>query len=294
MKDFLIVTGDASIQGSDAWHEMRRIKIGASNSPAILGISPYKDSVDVYEEMVLNKKGYINKAMTRGTELEPIARDFYNRKFGTDFSPAVTVSTKYEFLMASLDGLNSSEDVILEIKCPGKKVYDQCANYDIPKHWEYQIQHQFSVTGSKAAILLVWVDEDNYLVNFHTPIPAIMDEIVDCCRKFYYSSIVGATIPKPIDMDYEIRFDEEWDQLVKDYLEVKKSRISYESHEKLLHEQILLLSNGKQCKGSGVSVQKREVAGRVDYSLVEELQGVSLDQYRKPSRTEWRIFETKF
>jgi putative phage-type endonuclease len=121
------VTGEAGEQGSPAWHELRRTKIGASASPALLGLSPYKTGADVFREMVLGEVGYINKAMVHGSNTEQEARDYFNKiNPNLAFRPAVVVSEEYDIMMCSLDGINETNTTILEIKVPGEKVYDLC------------------------------------------------------------------------------------------------------------------------------------------------------------------------
>ena len=147
-------------QGSPEWHELRRTKIGASNSPAILGISPYKTKNDVFNEMAFGEKPFINKAMSRGSLLEEEARTYLNNlnPFHIEdniFTPAVIVHDTMEFIMASLDGINKSETMILEIKCPGEKVYEQCALGKIPKHCVFTLCNSSSLLAERTSFVVV-------------------------------------------------------------------------------------------------------------------------------------------
>jgi len=187
-------------QGSFEWHALRRTKIGASSSPSLLNLSPYKTPVDVYNEMVFGEKGYVNAAMQNGTDKEGEARDYFNSIIPTPgeqykFSPAVVVSEEYDFLMASLDGINASHNVILEIKVPGQKVYEQCFLDNVPIHWEYQIQHQLAVTGLDLAILFVYRSPtDNVIVRYPRDEKKIA-EIVAACQKFEEENLSTFTCP---------------------------------------------------------------------------------------------------
>ena len=63
------------VQGSQAWLDMRKTKVTASEVPIIMGISPYNTPYDLW----MQKKGYrIQKetgAMRFGRENESVARD---------------------------------------------------------------------------------------------------------------------------------------------------------------------------------------------------------------------------
>ncbi len=187
-------------QGSPEWHKLRRTKIGASNSPALLGISPYKSAVDVYNEMVFGEKAYITSAMQNGTDREAEAREYFNNivhyKDGSNrYSPAVVISEEYDLMMASLDGINPKHTTILEIKVPGHTTYGLCVQDRVPIHWEYQIQHQLAVTGLDHAILFVYIDPTYNLIFRYTRDAKRISEIVSACVEFEEKYLSTFTCP---------------------------------------------------------------------------------------------------
>ena len=142
-------------QGSVEWLELRRTKRTASETPAIMGLSPWQKPKDV----VRAKQGQdakSNYAMRRGQELEPKARAAYEEVVGI-LRPAVFVAGDY---LASLDGIDLFDELIVEIKCPMKgkqsELWKQAENGEIPKHYAAQMQHQMMVTGLKEAHLWVF------------------------------------------------------------------------------------------------------------------------------------------
>ena len=286
------------LQGSTEWHELRRTKIGASNSPALLGISPYKTSSDIYREMVLGESGYVNKAMKHGTDTESEARDFFNNIKSSlyddsIFTPAVVVSDEYDIMMASLDGINESRTAIVEIKCPGQSVYLDCTKSKVPVHWEYQIQHQLCVTGLDLAILFVYRNPEENIYIVYGRDEGKIAEIVSACDKFEKEHLSTYTAPESKSDSYAERYDPEWENTVTSYLQFKKQRIELETVEKMFHQKLIDLCNDKPSKGSGVRVERSERKGTVDYSLIEEIKDIDLDQYRKPATVQWRICEIK-
>lgn len=285
-------------QGSAEWHELRRTKIGASNSPALLGISPYKSSSDIYREMVLGQTGYINKAMAHGSHTENEARECFNKMNPTQgpaytFKPAVVVSDEYPLMMASLDGINETNTVILEIKCPGDKVYELCVQERVPLHWEYQMQHQLAVTGLDLAILFVYKDAFNNVILRYGRDEKRIAEIIDACHKFEKDHLLTYTSPEEKQDTYIERFDLEWENTVNSYLQFKTQRVALEAAEKVFHQKLIDLCKDQSCKGAGIRVERSERKGLVDYSLIEELKEMDLEQYRKPAKVQWRICEIK-
>lgn len=287
------VEGDAAIQGSESWHELRRSKIGASTSPVLLGLSPYKNSSDIFKEMLFGEKPYINKSMKHGSETEEEARTYFNNLTLSDFQPAVVESEEFHFLMASLDGINETQTTILEIKVPGEKVFSQCLMNNIPIHWEYQIQHQLAVTGLDLAILFVYIDPQTNLTFRYIRNENRIQEIISVCKNFHEKHLLTYTSPESKETLYAIKLDQEWEDTVASYLQFKKQRVSLEETEKVFYEKLISLADDKPTKGCGVRVERTEKKGLVDYSLIEEIRGINLDQYRKPAKIQWRICETK-
>lgn len=292
------ITGEEGEQGSPAWHELRRTKIGASSSPALLGLSPYKNASDIYREMVLGEVGYINKAMANGSNTEEEARDYFNRINPAQgdaytFKPAVVVSEECDIMMASLDGINGSNSVILEIKVPGEKVYEACLQEKIPVHWEYQIQHQLAVTGLDLAILFIYRNPTNNLILRYTRDDKRIAEIVEACQQFEKDHLSTYIAPESKKTVYHERDDDEWEDAVTSYLQFKRQRVALEEAEKVFYKKILDLAEGKPTKGCGIRIERSEPKGLVDYSLIPELEGIDLSQYRKPSKIQWRVCEIK-
>ena len=56
-----------------------------------------------------------------------------------------------------------------------------------------------------------------------------------------------------------------------------------------MRKQLIFLAGESNVKGGGITMCQIQRKGNVDYSLIEELKGIDLDQYRKPSSFGWRI-----
>ncbi len=182
-------------QRTEEWHNLRRDKIGASACPAIMGESPYATPGDVWDQMVLGKETKVTPAMQRGTDLEDAARIMFNTFHRTNFEPAVTVSQEFPFMMASLDGIDQNIKKILEIKIPGKTVFQKCLDQEIPEYWKWQIQHQLAVTGYQEAILYVF-KEDNGLTFYIRRDETKIKKLIEAEGDFYYHHVLEFSRPE--------------------------------------------------------------------------------------------------
>jgi putative phage-type endonuclease len=135
-------------QGSRDWLEWRREGIGASDAAVIMGENPWKDA----DELLMQKcdPAYsfpANKAMIRGTKLEPAARRAYSKLTGRDVRSVCLQSSRYPWMRASLDGLSACGRHAVEIKC-GASAYNTTATSKSPPSYYYaQLQHTLAVTG---------------------------------------------------------------------------------------------------------------------------------------------------
>ena len=122
------------VQGTPEWHLYRERHVMATTASCLVGLNPYKTSLDVWEEMMCMSRPIImNKAMQRGVTLEPEARDIACEVLKTQFDPCVYQSDRFYWQAASLDGINITNNVVLEIKCPNKAVHDAASVCEIPE-----------------------------------------------------------------------------------------------------------------------------------------------------------------
>lgn len=133
-------------QKSEAWYEMRRNMITASDFAQALGEGKFGTQKQLIEKKCLPRENETvisksNPFFKWGHTYEPVACDVYKRmhnviihEFGLIQHP------KYEFLGASPDGI-TDDGVMLEIKCPMKRKLTG----DVPTQYYYQVQGQLDV-----------------------------------------------------------------------------------------------------------------------------------------------------
>ena len=136
-------------QGTSQWLTWRHNGIGASEASTIMGENRFESAAMLLQE----KRGSVildspqNEAMALGTRLEPEARELYIKKTGKDVRPVCVQSSTYDWLRASLDGLSTNHDAVVEIKC-GASVYRRVSqSHSVPDYYYGQVQHILAVTG---------------------------------------------------------------------------------------------------------------------------------------------------
>jgi putative phage-type endonuclease len=102
-------------QGSPEWHDHRHRYRNASETPAVLGVSPWRTPYQLWQLKLGLIEEQVTPAMQRGTEFEPVARAVYERQTGRVMQPLIVVDGEYS---ASLDGMTLGGERIVEIKCP--------------------------------------------------------------------------------------------------------------------------------------------------------------------------------
>jgi putative phage-type endonuclease len=146
-------------QNTDEWLQLRRSKRTASETPAVLGLSPWTSPIELamakFSSEPANNNG--NIAMSHGHKFEPIARKLYERSHDLKMTPCVLARGDY---LASLDGLSGDEKTVLEIKCPFTKrqsgTWQHAEHGVVERHYYAQIQHQLMVSGAKRCHLWVF------------------------------------------------------------------------------------------------------------------------------------------
>ncbi len=157
-------------QKSKQWLDWRCGLITASDSPIIMGMSPYKDKDQLLTEKFRRFETVPNYFMLRGIDLEPVALREFEKETGLIMFPCVG-EHENGWMGASFDGMTIEGDAILEIKCPGKKDHAKALLGECPKHYFAQLQHQmyvagvqfsfyYSFDGEKGVIIEVKLDND--------------------------------------------------------------------------------------------------------------------------------------
>lgn len=271
-------------QNTPEWHAMRKDRIGSSDAPVVMQVSPYKTPYQLWQEKLqLDAPTHQTSAMKRGLDLEPRARAVLEKELGMPLFPNTKLHNRISWLMASLDAMSFDERTIAEIKCPGKDDHAMAKAGKVPEKYFPQLQHQievcevdmayyFSFDGQKGVVIKVFRDE-----KYIKQLLEAEEKFFECMKNF--------EAPPLTDRDYEVRTEPEWEHLAKRLQFIQ----SLEDEKEEIRKQLIAMCNGQSSMGAGIKVSKCMRKGNVDYAKVPELKGLNLEPYRKKSTEYWRI-----
>jgi putative phage-type endonuclease len=152
-------------QGTTAWHAWRRGGVGASDAPAIMGVSPWMDLDTLWLEKTGRRPGAPSSlAMLRGQQLEPVARGLYVRTTRVPVAPVCLEHHLHRWMRGSLDGLSADGRLVVEIKCPGARDHAVARAGRVPEKYVPQIQHLLAVSGAEVCHYWSFRDDAGALV----------------------------------------------------------------------------------------------------------------------------------
>lgn len=276
------------VQGSPEWHAHRAKSRNASETPTVLGVSPWQTPYQLWLLRTGRSQQKVTPAMYRGNDLEPAARAAYEQKTGNVMEPLVLLDGEYS---ASFDGMTLAGDVVLEIKCPMKgcdsELWKVVESGEVPEYYGWQIEHQLMVSGAKLAHLWIF-DGTLGILREISPNPESWGEIRSAWDRFmeYIESDVA---PSLSERDTKTRDDQKWKEAATRYLEAKAQNEQAAAIPEEARAALLALTSHPIESGYGVSVAQYCKRGAIDYKKVPALRGLDLDPYRSPSRIETRV-----
>ena len=278
-------------QGSPEWLAYRLAKRNASESAAVLGLSPWTTPYQLWLQKTRRAVQSVSYAMQRGTDLEPAARLAYEAQTGLVMQPLVLEAGEYS---ASLDGMTLDGDLILEIKCPMRgsrsDLWQDVSAGVVPEHYLVQVQHQLMVSGATQAHLWVFDGERGVLHAIERD-EGWMHRIRQGWDAF--QRYLDADTPPPLsEADTVVRKDSTWAQAAAAYASAKQEAEAAADGLNLARTALVALVVHPREQGAGVAVTRYWKAGNVDYKRVPALKGVDLDKYCGKSREEVRISMT--
>lgn len=276
-------------QREDDWYKWRMAGLGSSDSPVIMGVSEYMTPHQLWLEKTgkVERDTSTNWAQARGTRLEPAARARYEIENDCEMPPTLAQHATYPFLRASLDGYNEKTKTVLEIKCFGKSKHDLARQGIIPESAKIQLQHQLLVTGADRVHYYSYSGSDGILVEY-LPEPESIKKLLKALLAFWF--LVETDQPPPLtNRDYVKIRDKNLSAEIKAWKKIKGKLDEYADKEKQMREAIIPQITHPIMLGSGVKIHKVVRKGAVDYSQIEALKEIDLEQFRKKSSESWRF-----
>lgn len=279
----------AKIQGSTEWLEFRKERIGASDSPIIMGHSPWSTPRELWERKVgLRAEKEETEDMRRGKRLEAEARQEFIRIKNIQVEPDVVLHPQMEWMMASLDGINHKLKVIVEIKCTRNfKDHEDVKKGIVPKKYYAQIQHQIECCGYEGAYYQSYNNGESEIIEVSKD-QKFIDEMLEEDYKFW-KSVKDFDPPEHDFRDFKQMTSIDWEIYASRWLSTKSQIKKLEQEEEDLRKHLIQISGGENAVGSGIKLSKVIRKGIIDYKGVPELIGIDLEKYRKGPLTTWRL-----
>ena len=279
------------VQGSQAWLEYRRTMRNASETAAVLGVSPWCTPYQLWLLKTGRATTKVTAAMQHGTDTEPAARAAYEAKTGNIMQPLVLQDGPYS---ASLDGMDLDGKLIVEIKCPytgqDSQLWREVKAGHVPDHYAAQIQHQLLVSGAELAHLWVFDGTQGLLMPIE-PIDHAMQRIREGWEVF--QTYLDTDTPPPLtDADTVIREDAAWTAAATAFAEAKRAADLADAAGAKARDDLLALAKHPREQGAGVTVTRYFKQGNVAYAKIPALQGLDLSGFRGKTREEIRVTVT--
>ena len=279
-------------QNTQEWLEFRKNKIGASDAPILMNVSPYKTPKQLLEEKLTGvSKTFEHAGMTAGKDLEPFALSIANDRLKINAKPLVGQSDTYDWMIASFDGYDVEKNIAIEIKCPNVGDHLEAIKGNVPKKYFPQLQHQMLVSGLKSIFYCSYRDLDVAIVEVEQDL-AYQEKLLSVEMEFIKSMQVK-------DLSAVFFHDHEENDLLDDLfeklrvfrLEKKEMIKGLEDQEEKLKESILTVINHKETKTAKTTIRKIYRTS-YDYKKLVEDYKIDAEPYKKESFF-WDFKETK-
>lgn len=148
-------------QGSHAWLEFRKGKIGASIVASCVGVKGAFHSKEEAKNIILGlKEVYQNEAMKNGNAYEPLIRAKVEFLRAVNIKPIVLQSLENEMFIASLDGIDEN-GIIYEFKKSQSEFDLIKKNKKASDKYFAQVQFQLYISGKEKCVFVAMNDDED-------------------------------------------------------------------------------------------------------------------------------------
>lgn len=277
-------------QNTPEWLEMRKNYVGASDAPAIMGVSPWATPYQKWEEKLgLNDKEKNQWIKDKGHQLEEPARMAFEKMTGLLTDPDVKIHPSINYMMASIDGVDVEGKAIVEIKYTGKEDHNIAQAGKVPEKYFPQLQHQLEVCGLDMAYYFSFDGQTGVIVKVFRDEKYIKELLQK--EKEFWECVQELKEPPLTERDYVKKTDKKSILLANSWKDIKRQLDELEMIEKGLRNQLIEKARSQNMIVNGVKVSRSLRKGAVDYKMIPDLQNIDLEPYRKKPVECWRVTE---
>jgi len=192
---------------NEEWYQRRRKHLGASEVPAVVGVSAYSGPMDVWASKVHDARRPSGQAAMLGHLLQPIigqlAAEATDLKIA--YEERFVISKEAPWASATIDyiGLDDrSNEVIIECKATKDYPYKE-----IPERFKLQLAWQCFVSGIPRASLSVLHSSTTHRVygfNFYKDAMEWFPDVLKKCEEFWFNHVVTGIAPQSFMCDEEL------------------------------------------------------------------------------------------
>ena len=190
----------------------RRLGIGGSDMPILLGISTYKTPYQLYLEKIgdVTPSDEMNQLQYWGNQLEAVVREEFSKRNNVSVVERETITHPiHTFLRGNIDGFIPALNAVLEVKCSSAFMaseWGEDGSDIIPMQYLVQVAHYCAITNADCAYIAVLIGGNDYREFKYTRDLDLENKIIDEARKFW-NCVQAKTPPKPINqIDLRIMF----------------------------------------------------------------------------------------
>jgi putative phage-type endonuclease len=198
-----LVLVETSNLSREDWLAWRRKGIGASDAPAVAGVSPWKTPLAVWMEKVGQQLADEpdNERLYWGRRLEPIVGEECSLRTGWPIrkKQAILQSKTHPFMLCNLDYLITDDhgDAVLECKTASTYAAEYWANNTCPEQYVIQAQHQMHVTGLNRVYIPVLIGGDDFQIRIIDRDQQMIDYLIQIETDFW--RLVQSKTPPPAE-----------------------------------------------------------------------------------------------
>lgn len=187
----------------------RRLGIGGSDMPIIMGLSSYKTPYQLYLEKIgeIESSQDMTDSQYWGNNLEAVIRDEFKKRNNVQVqTPDTIVHPFHDFLRANIDGFIPEWNAVLEVKCASSFMANEWGEDGsdvIPMQYIIQVAHYCAVTNADFAYIAVLIGGNDYREFKYKRDISIENRVIEEAKKFW-DCVQAKTPPEPSNQ-YDLR-----------------------------------------------------------------------------------------
>jgi len=274
--------------------------IGASDSPAVLGVSPFANALSVYMQKVQGVQVKVNRAMEMGKILEDTIARLYEKQTGHTLKgdgETIHQSPFWPWMHATPDRWRD-DGLLVEVKNVREETgWGAEWTDDIPIYYKVQGQHQMGVLNCEKMDFAVLIGGCDFRIYCLERDHDFVSRMVQILKDFYEQHILKDVAPamdfqhratldtlrrlETFDPRLSVIFTDESDRYLEKYLDLCKAEKEVVIAKDEVKAKILaLMGDAATAAGAAGRIARRKVVNRKEYT-VNASTYVRLDVHQK-------------